>query len=453
MVEPVEQLRGHGAQGSERLSQFVGQRFAFQALCQRRSGTGGIANGEKIGRTRTIERDARYRSLKIGHATQESAHRISYAVPGKQPRHGIQPRVDGGGIGQRRTQTGSEKPRACARKRAIHRVEQRALARAVRTALDLQARPRRGIDQHVCVGAFSHGRAQRRSVGLLRRFHIADRARHGRQLGAREFAECLQRRDAERTRNPVRRGRSVEAGGILRLHGHGGRIEERAQLRVGPHTLGHDQLGRRARGDLGAEPLERYGGDAERAGRDIDGGEREGVLSRRAHAGESDERVGRGRVKQPFLGDRAGRDETHDITPHDRFRAALLGLGRVLKLLADGDAVAQCDQFLQIVVGGRHRHAAHRNVLAQVLAALGEMDAQAPGRFDRIVEEQLVEVAHAIEQQTIRVGGPDLDILLHHGRRLCGDRTSMAVRFHGRGVLHARHARAVHRFVLHAGGR
>ena len=33
-----------------------------------------------------------------------------------------------------------------------------------------------------------------------------------------------------------------------------------------------------------------------------------------------------------------------------------------------------------------------------------------------IVEEQLVEIAHPVEQQAVRIGGLDLDILLHHRR-------------------------------------
>ena len=57
------------------------------------------------------------------------------------------------------------------------------------------------------------------------------------------------------------------------------------------------------------------------------------------------------------------------------------------------------DELLQIVVRGVDRHAAHGDVLALVLAALGERDAEGAGGRFGILEEQLVEVAHAIEQQ------------------------------------------------------
>ena len=45
------------------------------------------------------------------------------------------------------------------------------------------------------------------------------------------------------------------------------------------------------------------------------------------------------------------------------------------------------------------RHAAHRDVAALVLAALGERDVERLGRGDGILEEQLVEIAHPVEQQ------------------------------------------------------
>ena len=51
-----------------------------------------------------------------------------------------------------------------------------------------------------------------------------------------------------------------------------------------------------------------------------------------------------------------------------------------------------------------------------MLAALGEHDAErARGDFG-VLEEHLVEVAHPVEQQAVRIGGLDLDVLLHHRR-------------------------------------
>ena len=66
-----------------------------------------------------------------------------------------------------------------------------------------------------------------------------------------------------------------------------------------------------------------------------------------------------------------------------------------------------------------NRHAAHGDVLAEMLAALRQRDAERARRIDRILEEELVEIAHSIEEQAAGIGGLDLDELLHHrsGRR------------------------------------
>ena len=53
---------------------------------------------------------------------------------------------------------------------------------------------------------------------------------------------------------------------------------------------------------------------------------------------------------------------------------------------------------------------------AQMLAALGQHDAERAARDLGVLEEQLVEVAHPVEQQAVRIGGLDLDVLLHHRR-------------------------------------
>ncbi len=61
-------------------------------------------------------------------------------------------------------------------------------------------------------------------------------------------------------------------------------------------------------------------------------------------------------------------------------------------------------------------HPAHGDVLAQMLAALGEHDAERFGRGDGVLEEQLVEVAHPVEEQAVGIGGLDLKELRHRGR-------------------------------------
>ena len=60
-------------------------------------------------------------------------------------------------------------------------------------------------------------------------------------------------------------------------------------------------------------------GDAELAGRNVDPGEREAARRRRstsARAGDREQIVVAPRVEQRVLGERAGRDQAHDVAPH-----------------------------------------------------------------------------------------------------------------------------------------
>ncbi len=200
-------------------------------------------------------------------------------------------------------------------------------------------------------------------------------------------------------------------------------VEQGAQIRrklgVAVERVGDDDLGGLEPRDLGGKPHAVAFGDAELAGRDIDPAERKarvGVVGRNAGAHHGEEIVVAPRVEQRVLGQGAGGDEADDVPPHDALAAALLGLGRVFELFADRDAMTLRDQAVQIFVGAVHRHAAHRDVLAEVLAALGQHDAERTARDLGILEEQLVEVAHPVEQQAARIGGLDLEVLLHDRR-------------------------------------
>ena len=122
--------------------------------------------------------------------------------------------------------------------------------------------------------------------------------------------------------------------------------------------------------------------------------------------GDAGEVIVPARVEQAVLGQGAGRDDPHDGALDRPLVAAAARLGRVLDLLADRDLEAGADQLREIAVGGMHRHAAHRDVGAVVLAALGQRDVERRRRRHRVVEEQLVEIPHAKEQQAHRDGPP-----------------------------------------------
>jgi hypothetical protein len=60
-------------------------------------------------------------------------------------------------------------------------------------------------------------------------------------------------------------------------------------------------------------------------------------------------------------------------------------------------------------------HAGHHHRLAGRLAALRERDVEQARGLLGVTEEQLVEIAHAVENQRVRIPGLDGEVLLHHG--------------------------------------
>ena len=125
-------------------------------------------------------------------------------------------------------------------------------------------------------------------------------------------------------------------------------------------------------------------------------------------------------IEQGIFSQRSGGDEPHHIAAHDGLGAAFAGLCRVLELLTDGDPVTLFDEPLQVLVRTHDGDAAHRDVLTEVLAALGQHDAEGLRGGDGILEEELVEITHPVPEQAVRIGLLDFEILRHRGRRLRG---------------------------------
>ena len=80
----------------------------------------------------------------------------------------------------------------------------------------------------------------------------------------------------------------------------------------------------------------------------------------------------------------------------------MLGAG-LFGLFGDGDAEAASDEAGEIDVRGDDRDAAHGNGGAGVFTAMGQRDVQGGGGGVRVVEKHLEEVAHAEEQQGVRL--------------------------------------------------
>ena len=146
-------------------------------------------------------------------------------------------------------------------------------------------------------------------------------------------------------------------------------------------------------------------------------------------------------LEEIILGQRARREETDDVALHHCLGAPLPCLRRVFQLLADSDPVSHADQFLQIGVCRMDGHPAHGDILALVLAALGQRDAERiRGNFG-ILEKKLVEIAHPEEQQTARIGLLEHQELRHDGRCAAGGllpRSLAHMVYLGHGAFHSR---------------
>jgi hypothetical protein len=87
------------------------------------------------------------------------------------------------------------------------------------------------------------------------------------------------------------------------------------------------------------------------------------------------------------------------------------------------------------------RHSRHRDRLARRLAARRERDIEQPRGALGVVVEQLVEIAHAIEQQHVGVLRLQAQVLLHHGCmlvRLVGRGRGAWDLLHGSGIMRRR---------------
>ena len=331
----------------------------------------------------------------------------------EKPFHRVEAGIDAGGIGERRGETRRKFPRARRRDRPVDGRHQRAFGLAGERAHQFEIGAGRRVDRHGVGDRDAPGRFQRRQAAHLCQLHIVDQRAHGRDLGAGELAEAFQRADIQMIFQAPFGLRAVEAGGGQRRH-RAARVKRSFQLIGFQQVFRHEQFAGPEAGKLCAQRGRIEGRHGKVAGRDIDPGK--AVIGFRADAGDGSEIIMHARRQQRVFGQRAGGDETDHLAADHGFGAAFLCFGGVFRLLADGDLEALADQPLQIGVMAVHRHAAHRDVLAQMLAALGQRDIERPCRRHGIVEEQLVEIPHPVEQKRAGMARLDLQILRHHRR-------------------------------------
>ena len=206
--------------------------------------------------------------------------------------------------------------------------------------------------------------------------------------------------------------RRASSNMLARERRHHGAAQPDARSRHRPRSASATRS-RAARAARASAASPRFGmRHAEIAGRDVDPGKRRPSPT---HLGEgATSNCCAGAPRAAVLGERARRDQPHHVAPDHRLSPALARFGRVLHLLADRDAVADAISVGDILGAlDRHRTSGCR---AEMLAALGQHDVERARGALRVGEEHLVEIAHPVEQQAIRIGPLDLEILFHHRR-------------------------------------
>ncbi len=153
----------------------------------------------------------------------------------------------------------------------------------------------------------------------------------------------------------------------------------------------------------------RHFGQRELSRCQIEPGETRAMLARI----ERDEQAVALRVEQIGIGHGARRDDAQ----HFALDGTLARRG-IADLLADRDRFAEPHQLREITVDRMVRDAGHRNRRACRLPPRGQRDVEEARGTLRVVVEQLVEIAHSVEQELVRMRRLCAKVLLHHRRML-----------------------------------
>ena len=393
-----------------RVAQKIGQIRVAQLRGYRACLLQAIAHGGQITRATAVEPKSGQCTVYVRNRPQARAQVLTKVGVVEQCADGVQAAPNHPDPRGRTGNAPFQQPPATGSQCPVDAVEKRPLPPSLGPARQLEASPGRGVDLHRFRPGFTFGPAQQGQAPLLGCIEVVHKCAHRRQLGARESPEGVKRCDGEQPLQFFGCSRTVE--------GHGGKAR-RGAAKIS-HCFGQNRrrcvrnqhLARGQPRKLGSDGDGRQRHHPEVAGRYVDPGQRRFA----PYVRKRGEVVVAPCLEKAVFGQRAGRHQPHDAPPHDRLGPALLRLGRVLELLADRDPEALADQRQQVAFRGVDRHAAHRDILAQMLAAFRQRNVERCRRRDRIIEEQLVEVAHAVEQQRVRMLALDVEVLRHHRR-------------------------------------
>ena len=356
----------------------------------------------EVARTRRREPDARQDALEIPDIGEEPAHGLVRAVLDQGP-HRVQALRELLAVAYGSGQPAAQEPASHRRLRAVHdRGERRGVVAGQRVG-DFQIAARDRIeDQSVVVPLETH-RAHVRQRAALRVPGVDDQRprRPGRdrtilELEPREIVrpELLDEDPAGRRRVEVPRRDSPQR----RVLAHRGELRRAlAEKDLGgaePFDLGLGALGV---GGLGAD---------EPAARELES--RDAPASRRAV--NRREEVVAVRLEQVLVGQGPRRDDAGDPPLHRPAR-----LRGIPDLLANRGRFALAHQLREIGFDRMRGHSGHGDRNSARTPARGERDVEQLRGTTRVVEEQLVEVPHPIEEQGVGMLCLDAQVLRDDG--------------------------------------
>ncbi len=382
------------ARGQRRDALAVEQRLDLRQRPQR------FAQRGEFARPHARERDARRDALDVRRMAQHLLQRVARSRASAISCASASWRADeDGGVALRLREPLAQQTAAGRGDRAVEQRVQRRTLVAVQRRDDLQVAPRGRVERDVGVLRDDVERAHVRERGLLRGRRVAEQragGRHRERHVARAKAVEVPRAEVARQRA---RGRGrVELPGRQPLHRNARRRGQRVVVRQ--QQLGDVEPPEQRRG-LGGRRL----GQREASGSEV---EPRGADTLALRELRDEQAVARG-VEQVGIGQRAGR--------HDPRHAALDGaLARrgIAELLDDHGRLAALHESREVGLDRVVRHAGHRDRRAGRLAARRQRDVEHPRRALGIVVEQLVEIAHPVEHELVRMRVLDGQVLAHH---------------------------------------
>ena len=388
---------------------------ALGLLAQSGQTVAGLGHGVDLFRGRRAVDRAGHHALEVGDVVQFFGQVAALDGLFDQALHGVQALVDSFAGNERLFDPAAEHPLAHGRAGLVQHPEQRsALFAAAQRLGQFQIGPRHRRKPHelrLVVGDDGFQTLHALDLGVVQvfqkgRHREADIALFADAGPGRPFPpELIFQRDGHQTRRIALLFHQFD-GALHVLFQVGGQLTAVQRAGVHQHLAGMvaAQFGDDRRDDLFLLQFR----DVGRAGGDIGKAE-----TRRIPFDENARDVVVFIILQhAALDNRSRREHPDDIALDETLR-----LGGVLHLLADGDLVAFGDQPCHIAFVAVERHAAHGGALLLTALFAGQRQVQLPRSRQGIVEEHLVKVADAVEQDLVLMLFFDLKILLHHGRQ------------------------------------